>query len=627
MKKIIRWEDYKLKFFNISLFKISKNNTGIGFYLFRIRLLQLNNKIQKLSTEIKDNTNFDMKPFDKKIEESIKAPKIIYDNFSKDKIAYLATELYNTGGHTKCLESQIKSLFLEYSQCLFLSKMTSSINNAENIIKNIEKYSQLDGVDENYLFFEKEVYNLYKKIIEFGAKTLFVYIHPNDILGTAVLSLIKRTSTINIIFFNHASHYPNLGMSFADLILEGMPSAEKITHEKRNLNNTVIIGLQSKKENETIYLTTEEKQALKTSLEIKCDEELTISGGASYKFFEEDTSPYFEMIKEVLSKRKKLKHIVITKLKKNEIKIVEKIFKNTEEKSRLIFLPLSDNYEKYFQIADLYIDSFPVSSALTQIDLMRLKVPTTVKINTEKLEFTFHEYMQQNYPYMFKTVKEMKQGIIELLNNKKKREEIIKNNYNFWLKTYEEEIVKDKYINFINNLSDETKLKNFKEIPYELQLETLNWRNSPNVAKFFKIPYIEKETHEKWLRSLHNEQPNNIAFIIEYNKKPIGVTYFHSIDYKNRTFDWGIYIYEQELRGKHIGDKVLKQCIAYAQNLNMKEIYLDVLSSNTQAIKLYTKNNFKSISKTVNNFVRYKRELEISNNEKNKKIRNLCFLR
>ena len=156
MKKIIRWEDYKLKFFNISLFKISKNNTGIGFYLFRIRLLQLNNKIQKLSTEIKNNTNFDMKSFDKKIEESIKAPNIIYDNFSENKIAYIATELYNTGGHTKCLESQIKSLFLDYEQCLFLSKITSSINNAEKIIKNIEKYSIVEGVDKNYLFFEKE---------------------------------------------------------------------------------------------------------------------------------------------------------------------------------------------------------------------------------------------------------------------------------------------------------------------------------------------------------------------------------------------------------------------------------------------------------------------------------------
>ena len=578
MKKIIRWEDYKLKFFNISLFKISKNNTGIGFYLFRIRLLQLNNKIQKLSTEIKDNTNFDMKPFDKKIEESIKAPKIIYDNFSKDKIAYLATELYNTGGHTKCLESQIKSLFLEYSQCLFLSKMTSSINNAENIIKNIEKYSQVDGVDENYLFFEKEVYNLYKKIIEFGAKTLFVYIHPNDILGTAVLSLIKRTSTINIIFFNHASHYPNLGMSFADLILEGLPSAERITHERRILNNTAIIGLQSKKQNETIYLTDKEKQSLRNDLKIKENEEVTISGGASYKFFEEDNSPYFEMIKEILSKQNNLKHIIMTKLKKSEKKIVDKIFKNSEEKSRLIFLPLSDDYEKYFQIADLYIDSFPVSSALTQIDLMRLKVPTAVKINTENPEFTFHEYMPKNYPYMFTTVKEMEQGIIELLNNNQKRKEIAQYNYNFWLNTYEEEIIKDKYINFINNLSNEIKLKNFKEIPYELQLETRKWRNSSNVAKFFKIPFIEKETHANWLKSLHNEKPNNIAFIIEYNNKPIGVTYFHSIDYKNKTCDWGIYIYEQELRGKHIGDKVLKQCISYAQNIKVYFFHIQILS-------------------------------------------------
>lgn len=627
MKKIIRWEDYKLKFFNISLFKISKNNSGIGFYLFRIRLLQLNNEIQKLSTEIKNNKDFDMKLFDKRIEEYIKAPNIIYDNFSENKIAYLATELYNTGGHTKCLESQIKSLFLDYTQCLFFSKITSSINNAEKIIKNIGKYSSVEGVDENYLFFEKEVYNLYKKIINFGAKTLFVYIHPDDILGTAVLSLIKRTSTINIIFFNHASHYPNLGMSFADLILEGTPSTEKITHEQRNIKNTAIIGLQSKKQNETKYLTDEEKRHIRNTLKINKDEELTMSGGASYKFFEEDKSEYFQMIKEILSERKNLKHIVITNLNKLQIKIINEIFKNSEEKSRLIFLPLSDDYEKYFQIADLFIDSFPVSSALTQIDLMRLKVATVVKINTQNPEFSFHEYMPQNYPYMYKTSKEMKQGIIELLNNKQKRSEISKSNYDFWLNTYEEEIVKDKYINFINNLTNKIKLKNFKEIPYEIQLETRNWRNSEQVAAFFKIPYIEKEVHNMWLLRLHDKNPNTIAFIIEYQNKPIGVTYFHSINYKNRICDWGIYIHKQEYRGKNIGDKVLKQCIAFAQKLNIKEIYLDVLSSNTQAINLYTKNNFKKISKDENNFLRYKRDLETHNNGTNKTTRDLCFLR
>ena len=59
----------------------------------------------------------------------------------------------------------------------------------------------------------------------------------------------------------------------------------------------------------------------------------------------------------------------------------------------------------------------------------------------------------------------------------------------------------------------------------------------------------------------------------------------------------------------------------------MKEIYLDVLDSNTQAINLYTKNNFKQISKDKNNFLRYKRDIETSKNETNKTTRDLCFLR
>ena len=299
----------------------------------------------------------------------------------------------------------------------------------------------------------------------------------------------------------------------------------------------------------------------------------------------------------------------MTKLKKNEIKIFNEIFKDENTKKQIIFTPLSPDYEKFFQVADLFIDSFPVSSALTQIDLMRLKVPTVVKINKDKPEWSFHEYMPIDYKYMFENVQDMKNGIFDLIENKSKREEIIKSNYEFWLKTYESNRIKQKYIQFINNFSAEIKLVNFNDIPYELQLETRNWRNSKQVAEYLKIPYIDEETHKNWLNSLKKENPSNIAFIIEYQTKPIGVTYFHSIDYEKHTCDWGIYIYAQEYRGKKIGDIVLKQRIDYASQLGIKIIKLDVLNTNKNEKKLYDNNGFQQTNQTEEKFLRYARTI------------------
>lgn len=607
--KIFKWEDYKFKFFNLTLFKICSKKNGINFYIFFIPIFRLRNKVDILYKEIKENSDFDMRKFDEKISTLFPINKKSRNDLSLNKIIYIATELYDSGGHSKCLLNQIKSLSNDYKQYLFLTHRTSTYNCAPMAMNTIEKHSKIIGFDVNRLFYEKQVIEIYNKILECGAKTIFVYIHQDDIFSAAVLSLIKRNTDINIIFFNHASHFPCIGMTFADLILEGMPSTQKITNKRRHLYNCKVIGLQSKAENETIYSTKDEIQEFRKKHGVKNNELLTISGGATYKFFNGNKSEYFEMIKDLLEARKNLKHIVMTRLQPQDAKTIDNIFKNSKEKSRLILLPLSTEYEKYFQAADLYIDSFPVSSALTQIDLTRLKVATVVKINKEKPEYSFHEYMPPNYQYMYENVEDMKQGILNLVDNPCERQNIIKSNYEFWLKTYEANCVKQKFVEIINSFENEVKLINFVNVPYELQLETRNWRNSKHVTIFFRIPYIEEETHKKWLESLKQKEPKNIAFIIEYNNKPIGVTYFHSINYENSTCDWGIYIYEENYRGKKIGDKVLKKCINYAKELEIKNIYLDVLKTNSGAKKLYENNGFKILTKDTSDFLRYKKEL------------------
>ena len=608
---IFRWEDNKLKLFNTTLFKISKNKKGVGIYILGICIWQIKNNITKLMQRINKNSDFDMKIFDDEISKLINTPKTKLNNFLENKVAYLATELYDVGGHTKCIKSLIRSLANDYNQCLFLTRLDSTNNNAKEAVKSIEKYSRIDGLNENYLFFYKQVFLLYNKIVNFGAKILFVYIHPDDITSTTIMSLIKKTTNIKIIFFNHASHYPCLGMTLSDLILEGMPSTLKITNEKRHLYNTRLIGLQSLKESETKYYSKEELTKVREDFGIRENELMTISGGAAYKFFEENSSKYFKMIKELLKEKRNLKHIIMINLDKKSKKIIDNIFADAEEeKRRLLIIPLSNNYEKFFQAADLYIDSFPVSSALTQIDLMRLKVASVVKINKEKPEWSFHEYMPTNYPYMFESVEDLKNGVIDLLDNKRRRESLINDNYNYWLNTYESNFVKQKYIKYINEVLDDIQLEDFRNIDYELQMETRNWRNSENVAKYFKIPYIEENVHKQWLDSLQKKQPTNIAYIIKYQNNPIGVTYFHSIDYEKKTCDWGIYIYNESYRGMGIGDKTLKKCTNIAKELEMKYIFLDVLSTNTKAKILYENNGFKlcKIPKD-DKFLRYEKEL------------------
>lgn len=148
-------------------------------------------------------------------------------------------------------------------------------------------------------------------------------------------------------------------------------------------------------------------------------------------------------------------------------------------------------------------------------------------------------------------------------------------------------------------------LVNLAKADYSLQLDVRNWRNADHVAKYFQISYIDEETHENWLKSLNEEKPKNIAFLIKVNDSFVGLAYFLKIDYIQLEVDWGMYIYNEDLRGLGIGQKTIELSIDYIKSrLDCKKIKLEVLKSNKNAIKLYEKNSFKYI-KEVGNVLYY----------------------
>lgn len=440
----------KFKIFGITVFNLKNRSNGVYIHILGIPCCKYNHELFNISEEFKANKKFNTKEFDNRIKAVISPFHHIEYKKDNKKIGYLATELYDMGGHTKCIRDLLLSLRNHYQQSLFLTQKTTSFIYAPNILNVIKKHANIYGEDTGLLFFKKNVKKFCNKIISSKIKTLLVYIHPNDVFGTAVLAYLKNTTDIKIIYFNHASHFPSLGMSFTDLILEGMPSTEKVTNEKRGFFNTKIIGLQSLAKEDTQYFSKEEIKSLKDELGIPENKFITMSGGAAYKFFDKNSSPYFQLIKNLLQQEPELVHVIITEFDNKQKSVIEDIFEDEAKlKERLLIVPYQTNFDKYFQMADVFIDSFPVSSALTQIDLMRNKVASVVKINKENTEYSFHEYQMLDYPYMFENVEDMEKAVLELLHNKGKRKDIIEKNYAFWLKTYESSVKRDEIINII----------------------------------------------------------------------------------------------------------------------------------------------------------------------------------
>ena len=422
--------DGTVKFFGCTILKIKYKKGQTRFYVLGLPVFRSDNPFDEIRADFAKNTGFDVRKFDEKIKDITSNYKnLLKCKINKKRVAFLATKIYDMGGHTKWMRDMQKTLCNQYDGTLFLTTTGTSRKAAPQTLEYLSKISEIRTFRQFSLSCEKNVREIYESIVSYAPEALFVFIHTDDIVATAVLALLKKHTKIKIFFVNHATHRPALAMSFSDLVLEETPSSAYVTQNLRKIPQTHIVGLISKPEEENPHFLPEEIAETRRKIGIPEGAICTMSGAASYKFFDEDGSRYFEMVEKLLKENENVYHVVISEFRDFEAEIVRKMFENSPVKNRLILLPYQKNYELYFKSADLFIDSFPMSSALAFIDLMRLKVPYVVKINTENAALSFHEYQAKDFAYMYETVEELYQGVKKLLGDESLRKAMCEKNY------------------------------------------------------------------------------------------------------------------------------------------------------------------------------------------------------
>ncbi len=452
---IIEITDGNLKICGWNALRIRYKKENTRFYALGLPLFKIKNDFDEVRADFAKNKSFDVSNLDKRIDDIISTYQDVKGcTINPRRIAFMATKIYDMGGHTKWMRDMQKTLASQYEETLFLTTTETSRKAAPQTLAYLQKISKIKTFKQFSCSYEKNVREIYDSITDYAPQAIFVFIHTDDAVATAVLALLKRYTDIKIFFVNHATHRPALAMSFADLVLEETPSSAYVTQKLRKIPQTHIVGLISKPEEENPQFSAEEIADMRQKMGIPQGKLCTMSGAASYKFFDTDNSSrYFEMVAKLLTEHPDLYHVVITEMRDFEAEFVQKMFADSPVKERLILLPYQKNYELAFKCADLFIDSFPMSSALAFIDLMRLKVPYVVKINTENAALSFHEYQAPDFPYMYETVEQMYAGIEELLADETKRLAMTEKNYRHYLDKYEPkaaEKILQKVINCTN---------------------------------------------------------------------------------------------------------------------------------------------------------------------------------
>lgn len=133
----------------------------------------------------------------------------------------------------------------------------------------------------------------------------------------------------------------------------------------------------------------------------------------------------------------------------------------------------------------------------------------------------------------------------------------------------------------------------------EQDLETtLKWRNQEEIRKwFFHSDILTYEQHLEWFRSYQKSDDDYVFMIkdLDDHGKPVGQVAIYHIDREKRRAEFGrLMIGELSAQGKGFAYAATNLALKIAfDQLELREIYLELLSHNKRAMSLYQQIGFK----------------------------------
>ncbi|MBO4751115.1 MAG: GNAT family N-acetyltransferase [Lachnospiraceae bacterium] len=123
----------------------------------------------------------------------------------------------------------------------------------------------------------------------------------------------------------------------------------------------------------------------------------------------------------------------------------------------------------------------------------------------------------------------------------------------------------------------------------------VKWRNNEAVrSKFIYREKFTEEGHTHWLRSYVDTGKAIQMIVCELEGgRPLGSVFFRDVDRVHSKAEYGIFLGEDDARGRGIGTAAAKLMLRYAfEEAGFHRVYLRVLADNVPAIRSYEKAGF-----------------------------------
>ena len=295
--------------------------------------------------------------------EKIDISEIKIKRNNRFKVLHVISTAYLTGGHTRLMDRWIKLRrdYDEVHSVVFTDQRGSVVPNW--LIETINQTNGWYYVFSNDYNFKSKCLKL-RKLAEEWADLIVLHTHPNDPIP--ILAFGHKEGLPLIILVNHADHAYWLGGSICDAVMDIRTAGQLITKHRRAIQNSAVLP---------IPLMTKDRKMSKNRLREKyglpSDAVILLSIANGYKFKPYQHLNFPVVLEEILRKAPNVILLVIGPNPQEEI--WREVSKNTN--GRIIVIGATPDVEEFYQLSDIFLESFPIGSLTAELDAMLYGIP------------------------------------------------------------------------------------------------------------------------------------------------------------------------------------------------------------------------------------------------------------
>lgn len=345
--------------------------------------------------------------------------KISQDSFfastekvKKNSFLHVMTRCYSSGGHTRVVERWIASADKDSTHSVVLTGQGSR-SIPDLLSQRVKEKSghMLNIIGKDHL---DVALQLRKIACEY--EYIILHAHSYDIIPMLAFGTEKFTRPV--ILYNHSDAWFWVGVSIADFVVEFTDFGMRISKKLRGTQKSCILPLPVD-EILTPPVSVKEKYSLKESLGFEKNTKIILTISSAYKFLPIKGIDYMDFMTKFLNKHEDIRLLLIGP--HDTQKMIVEANKSTGGKIKAIGVIPNDEIYKYISIADVALDSFPLSSPTSLFDIAKYHVPCLV-FNVPHFEFKIFDTEEA----ICKDLQELELKICNILFKNKKQKMLLK---------------------------------------------------------------------------------------------------------------------------------------------------------------------------------------------------------